>query len=410
MSITDENTGPLKGLRVFDMSRILAGPSATQILGDLGADIIKVEKPGQGDDTRKWGPPFVKNDKGEDTTESSYYLSANRNKRSLTLDFTKPDGLVLARKLIGSSDILLENYKAGTLDKYGLGYEQLKNDFPKLIYCSLTGFGHTGPYKDLAGYDFLVQGMGGIMSLTGPADGEPCKIGVAYTDLLTGLYALTGILAALHHREKTGEGQFIDISLLDTQVATLSNAGQYYLTSGKVTPRMGNAHPTIVPYEVFRAADDHIILAIGNDRQFQDFCIFAGRPELYQDPRFTENKNRVRHRDLLISVVRDIIAKHNRGYWIENLEKRGVPCGPVNDLAQVFADPQVRARAMTTKMHHDLSPDPVTLIANPLKFSKTPVSYRQAPPVLGGQTRDLLKGELSLSDEEISTLQKKGVI
>ena len=410
MSVSDENTGPLKGLRVFDMSRILAGPSATQILGDLGADIIKVEKPGQGDDTRKWGPPFIKNDKGEDTTESSYYLSANRNKRSLTLDFTKPEGLSLARKLIGTSDILIENYKAGTLDKYGLGYEQLKSKFPKLIYCSLTGFGHTGPYKDLAGYDFLVQGMGGIMSLTGPADGEPCKIGVAYTDLLTGLYALTGILAALHHREKTGEGQFIDISLLDTQVATLSNAGQYYLTSGKVTPRMGNAHPTIVPYEVFKAADGHIILAIGNDRQFQDFCVFAGKPELYQDPRFTENKSRVKNRNVLIPMVRDIIAGRSRSYWIENLEKRGVPCGPVNDLAQVFADPQVAARHMTTKMHHDLSPDPVTLIANPLKFSKTPVSYRQAPPVLGGQTHDLLKEELSMSDEDIQRLQKQGVI
>lgn len=405
-----QNTGPLKGIRVFDMTRILAGPSATQILGDMGADILKIEKPGQGDDTRKWGPPFVKDKDGKDTTESSYYLSANRNKKSLSLDFTKPEGLAIAKKLLSTCDILFENYKSGTLEKYGLGYEQIKKEFPRLIYCSLTGFGHTGPYKDLAGYDFLIQGMGGIMSLTGPADGEPCKIGVAQTDLITGLYALSGILAALYAREKTGKGQFIDISLLDAQVASLSNAGQYYLTSGKVTPRMGNAHPTIVPYEAFAASDGYIILAIGNDKQFQDFCAFVNRADLYQDARFAENKNRVKNRSVLIPIVRDILKQKPGKYWINELEKRGVPCGPVNDLAQVFADPQVQARDIVTNMIHPLSPDQIKLIANPLRFSETPVTYRNPPPVLGADTNAILKQELALTDQDISNLKQKGVV
>jgi crotonobetainyl-CoA:carnitine CoA-transferase CaiB-like acyl-CoA transferase len=405
-----ENTGPLKGIRVFDMSRILAGPSATQILGDMGAEILKIEKPGQGDDTRKWGPPFVKDASGKDTTESSYYLSANRNKKSLALDFTTPEGLSIAKQLIGTCDVLFENYKAGSLDKYGLGYEQLKAEFPKLIYCSLTGFGHDGPYKDLAGYDFLIQGMGGIMSLTGPADGMPHKIGVAYCDLLTGLYALNGILAALYHREKTGEGQFIDIALLDSQVATLSNAGQYYLTSGKVTPRMGNAHPTIVPYEAFRAQDGDIILAIGNDKQFAEFCAFAGRSELSADAKFATNANRVRNRAEIVPVVAQIIAQHTQKYWIENLEKRGVPCGPVNTLDKVFNDPQVVARGMVTEMAHGASPEPVALIASPLRFSKTPVSYRHAPPMLGANTDEILSNELKLTPDEILNLRHKGVV
>lgn len=405
-----ENTGPLKGIRVFDMSRILAGPSATQILGDMGAEILKIEKPGQGDDTRKWGPPFVKEASGKDTTESSYYLSANRNKKSLSLDFTTPEGLAIAKKLIGTCDILFENYKAGSLEKYGLGYEQLKAEFPKLIYCSLTGFGHDGPYKDLAGYDFLIQGMGGIMSLTGPADGMPHKIGVAYCDLLTGLYALNGILAALYHREKTGQGQFIDIALLDSQVATLSNAGQYYLTSGKVTPRMGNAHPTIVPYEAFRAQDGDIILAVGNDKQFAEFCAFAGRSELAANEKFATNANRVRNRAEIVPVVAQIIAQHSQKYWIENLEKRGVPCGPVNTLDKVFNDPQVQARGMVTEMAHDASPDPVKLIASPLRFSATPVSYRHAPPMLGANTDEILSTELKMTPDEILNLRHKGVV
>lgn len=394
------NHGPLTGIRVFDMTRILAGPSATQILGDMGAEVIKIEKPGAGDDTRKWGPPFVTDADGKNTSESAYYLSANRNKKSIALDFTTPEGVVTAKKLIGTCDILVENYKAGSLDKYGLSYAQLKEEFPNLIYCSITGFGHDGPYKDLAGYDFLMQGMGGIMSLTGPADGEPYKIGVAQTDLITGLYALNGILAALYHREKTGEGQFIDVALLDCQIAALSNAGQYYLTSGKVTPRMGNAHPTIVPYEAFAASDGYIILAIGNDKQFRDFCLFANRAELADDPRFAQNQSRVINRDIIVPIVRDIIASNTQKYWIENLEKRGVPCGPVNTLDQVFADPQVQARGTVIEMNHPLSPTPEKLIANPLKFSATPVTYRHAPPVLGADTEEVLQAVEKISTKD----------
>ncbi len=405
-----QKPGPLEGVRVFDMTRILAGPSATQILGDYGADILKIEKPGQGDDTRSWGPPFVQDADGQDTSESSYYLSANRNKKSIGLDFTKPEGLAIAKKLISRCDILFENYKAGTLDKYGLGYAQLKAEFPRLIYCSLTGFGQTGPYRERAGYDFLIQGMGGIMSLTGPADGLPYKIGVAKSDLICGLYALSGILAALYSREKTGMGQHIDIALLDTQVATLSNAGQYYLTSGKVTPRMGNAHPTIVPYEVFEAADGYIILAVGNDKQFRDFCDVAGRIDLADDARFTANKSRVRNRDILLPQIRAIIAQQTQDWWMQALEKRGVPCGPVNNLDQVFADPQVQARGMVTTMPHALSPAPVDLIANPVRFSETPVTYRRAPPVLGADTAEILAHEAGLSDEEISQLRQQGVV
>lgn len=410
MKENPENTGPLKGVRVLDMSRILAGPSATQILGDLGADIIKIEKPGAGDDTRKWGPPFLKNKDGMETTESAYYLSANRNKKSITLDFTQPEGLTILKKLLATSDILFENYKAGTLDKYGLGYEQLKKEFPRLIYCSLTGFGHTGPYKDRAGYDYLIQGMGGVMSLNGPVGGDPYKMPVAFADIMAGLYSLTGILAALYHCEKTGRGQFIDISLLDTQVAVMSNVAQYYLTGGKVPERMGNAHLTIVPYEVFPAADGYIVLAVGNDRQYQDFCVFAGRPDLYQDTRFTENKNRVKNRDILVPLVRAIIAQHPQKYWIDGLEKKDVPCGPVNTLDKVFADPQVRARGMTVKMPHAAAPEAVTLIANPLVLSETPVSYRHAPPVLGQDTLDILKKELAMDDQEIGALKSKGVV
>lgn len=407
---SSQKAGPLEGVRVLDMTRILAGPSATQILGDYGADIIKIEKPGQGDDTRGWGPPFVQDGAGQDTTESSYYLSANRNKRSVALDFTKPEGLALLKNLLASCDVLFENFKAGTLNKYGLGYEQLKAEFPRLVYCSLTGFGHTGPYKDRAGYDFLIQGMGGIMSLTGPIEGPPYKIGVAKSDLVCGLYALSAILAALYSREKTGKGQFIDVALLDTQVAALSNAGQYYLTSGKVTPRMGNGHPTIVPYEVFAAADGYIILAVGNDRQFRDFCDVAGRIDLADDARFTANKARVKNRDILLPQLREIIAQKPRDWWMNALEKRAVPCGPVNTLDQVFADEQVRARGMVTSMPHPLSPAPASLIANPVKFSDTPVSYRRAPPPLGADTDDVLKCELGLDETEILNLRQQGVV
>lgn len=410
MTMHVENTGPLRGLRVFDMTRILAGPSATQILGDMGADILKIEKPQEGDDTRKWGPPYLKDRSGNDTTESAYYLSANRNKRSVTLDFTKPEGPDLAKKLLKNCDILVENFKTGTLDKYGLGYDQLKEEFPKLVYCSLTGFGQNGPYKDLPGYDYLIQGMGGIMGLTGPADGAPHKIGVAYCDLLAGLYAVNGILGAVYHREKTGKGQFVDLALLDAQVATLSNAGQYYLTSGEVTPRMGNAHPTIVPYEAFMAKDGYIILAVGNDRQFEAFCDFADMQEFAKDARFARNADRVKNRKELVPAIRKTIATQTMQYWMEGLGKRGVSCGPVNTVDRVFANEQVRARGMVTEMEHPLSQKALRLISSPLRFSDTPVSYRRAPPALGQDTEDVLTAELSMTPDDILTLRQKGVV
>ncbi len=410
MNAEIKNTGPLNGIRVFDLTRILAGPSATQILGDLGAEILKIEKPAHGDDTRKWGPPFVTDENGRDTTESAYYLCANRNKKSVTLDFTTPGGLAIAKKLVGSCDILFENYKTGSLDKYGLGYAQLKDEFPRLIYCSLTGFGQTGPYRENAGYDYLVQGMGGIMSLTGPAEGPPCKMAIAYTDIMTGQMALAGILAALYHREKTGQGQYIDVSLLDTQVAALYNVGQSFLTDGKPPQRMGNAHASIVPYEAFAASDGYIILAVGNDRQFTDFCTFAKKPELAGDPRFAKNSDRVRNRAIIVPIVREIIAAESVNYWVSGLEKQGVPCGPVNTLDRVFADPQVQARGMTVQMQHPATPQPVRLLASPLKFSATPVSYRCPPPLLGADTDSVMKDILCLQDHEISTLRTQGVI
>lgn len=402
--------GPLTGLKVFDMSRVLAGPSATQILGDLGADVVKVEKPGEGDDTRTWGPPYLKDHSGGDTTESSYYLSANRNKRSITLDFTTPEGRTLARRLIGEADVLVENYKAGTLARYGLGYEQLRGDYPRLVYGSITGFGQTGPYAARPGYDFLIQGMGGIMSLTGDPAGDPQKVGVAVADLMTGMYAAVAILAALRHRDATGQGQHIDLALLDTQVAWLSNAGQYYLTSGAVTPRMGNAHPTIVPYEVFPCADGHVVLAVGNDAQFARFCAAAGCPELADDPRFATNAARVRHRADLVPPIRAIMARRSMAQWLEGLEQAQVPCSPINRIDQVFADPQVQARGMDITLPHPLSAEPLHLIGSPIRLSETPVSYRRPPPTLGQHTDEVLREWLALTDAELRELRERDVI
>ncbi|WP_119679000.1 CaiB/BaiF CoA transferase family protein [Indioceanicola profundi] len=403
-------TGPLAGLRVLDMSRILAGPSATQMLGDLGADVVKVERPDQGDDTRKWGPPYLKDAEGRDSTESSYYLSANRNKRSLTLDFTKPEGRALALRLIGHADVLVENYKTGTLAKYGLGYEDLRDAYPRLIYLSLTGFGQTGPYAARAGYDFLIQGMGGIMSLTGETEGEPMKAGVAIADLMAGMYSGVAILAALRHRDQTGRGQHIDMSLLDAQVAWLSNAGQYFLTSGQPTPRYGNGHPTIVPYQTFRAADDWIILAVGNDEQFRKFCAFAGKPELAADPRFATNRMRVTNRAELVPMLEAVIAAQPTSHWLEGLEPLGVPAGPINGIPAVFADPQVQARGMRVEMQHPVRPDPVSLIGSPMKFSSTPVNYRYAPPTLGQHTDEVLGDWLRMQPAEVEKLRGKGVV
>ncbi len=403
-------TGALDGIRVFDMSRVLAGPSCTQLLGDLGADIIKVERPGEGDDTRKWGPPFLKDAAGRDTAESSYYLSANRAKRSLTLDFTKPEGRDLALRLIAECDVLVENYKVGTLARYGLDYDTVHRDFPRLVYCSLTGFGQTGPYAPRPGYDFLAQAMGGIMSLQGEPDGEPMKGAVAFADLMAGMYSAVAILAALHHRDRSGEGQHIDMALLDTQVAWLGNQAQAYLTSGKIPPRLGNAHASVVPYQVFASADGHIVLACGNDGQFKKFCACAGAPELAADPRFATNSARVVNRAIVVPEVARLVAQRLSAEWIAMLEREGVPCSPINRLDQVFDDPQVKARDMVVRMSHPEAPAPIALLANPIKYSATPVEYELPPPTLGQHTDAILREMLGLNDDEIAALRKSGVI
>lgn len=379
--------GPLAGLRVLDLSRILAGPTATQLLGDLGADVIKVERPGTGDDTRGWGPPFLSDAQGRETRESAYFLSANRNKRSLAVDLGDPDGIALVRRLAARADVLVENFKVGDLARRELGPDDLAAVNPALIYCSISGFGQDGPYAQRAGYDFLIQGMGGLMSLTGKPDaegGEPTKAGVGIADLMCGMYAASAILAALHHRAATGLGQHIDVSLLDTQVAWLINQGVGYLTDGRVPPRRGNAHPTIVPYNAYPARDGAFILAVGNDAQFARFCEIAGAPALAGDPRFATNAARVRHRDALEPEIRRLTVRRDKADWISALEACGVPCGPINDLAEVFADPQVRHRGLRLEMAHPDAPDGrVALLANPLRLSRTPVSYRHAPPRLG---------------------------
>ena len=401
--------GPLSGLRVLDLSRILAGPTCTQLLGDLGADIIKVERPGEGDDTRKWGPPFVKDRNGADTTESAYYLCANRNKRSVTVDIAKPEGQALVRRLLDQCDVLIENFKAGGLARYGLAYPDLAEAFPRLVYCSITGFGQDGPYAPRAGYDFLIQGMGGIMSLTGEPDGQPMKVAVGIADVMCGMYASSAILAALRHRDATGRGQHIDLALLDSQVAWLINAGLYYLTAKEVPPRLGNAHPNIVPYEVLPTADGHFILAVGTDAQFRRFCAHAGAPELGEDPRFATNKDRVRNRGVLIPLLSDLTRQRPSAAWLEGLEPLGVPSGPVNALDEVFGDPQIKHRGMQIAMPHAFA-DSVDLIGNPIRMSDTPVTYREAPPVLGQHTDAVLEELLGIDAAERDGLRRDGVI
>ncbi len=404
-------TAPLEGLRVFDLTRILAGPTCTQLLGDLGAEVIKIERPGQGDDTRKWGPPYVKDSEGQDTEASAYYLSSNRNKRSVTIDFAKPEGQALARRLLRDCDILVENFKTGGLAKYGLGYDDVKAEAPHLIYCSVTGFGQTGPYRKRAGYDYLAQGMGGIMSLTGEPEGEPIKVGVGIADIVCGLYATSAILAALHHRRKTGEGQHIDLALLDTQVSWLTYEGLNYLTSGEVPKRRGNEHPNIVPYKTMPARDGYFILACGNDGQFRKFCDFAGAPELADDPRFATNPARLRHRETLYPLLEELTRQKTQQDWVDGLAALGVPCGPVNTLDQVFADPQVQARDMQIEMPYPEAADgKVDLIGNPIKYSRTPVAYHHAPPKLGEHTEDVLKDVFGLDESEIARLRADGVI
>jgi crotonobetainyl-CoA:carnitine CoA-transferase CaiB-like acyl-CoA transferase len=403
-------SGPLHGLRIFDLSRVLAGPSCTQLLGDLGADVIKVERPGSGDDTRAWGPPFLAGPDGEETAESAYFLSANRNKRSLTLDIAQPEGAALARRLIARCDVLVENFKTGGLKKYGLAYDDLADDNPGLVYCSITGFGQSGPFAARPGYDFLIQGMGGIMSVTGEPAGEPMKVGVAIADLMTGMYASSAILAALHHRQQTGRGQMIDLALLDTQVAWLANQGLNYLTSGVAPGRLGNEHPNIVPYKVLPSADGYFILAVGNDRQFRSFCQFAGAPELADDPRFVTNAGRVRHRATLYALLEEITAGKTRDHWVEGLTAAGVPCGPVNTIDQVFAHPQVQARDMEIRMTHPAAGGEVSLIGSPIKYSETAADYRRPPPMLGEHTQEVLEELLGLGAEDVARLRERGLV
>ena len=404
-------SAPLEGLRVFDLTRVLAGPTCTQLLADLGAEVIKIERPGEGDDTRKWGPPYVKNAAGEDSDISAYFLSSNRNKLSLTLDIAQPEGRELALKLIAECDILVENFKVGGLKKYGLDYEAVTAVRPDILYCSITGFGQTGPYAPRAGYDYLAQGMGGIMSLTGEPDGEPIKVGIGIADIVCGLYASNAILAALRHRDRTGEGQHIDLSLLDTQVAWLTYEATNYLTSGKLPVRQGSEHPNIVPYRVMPAADGFFILAAGNDGQFRRFCDFAGCAELYADARYATNSARLANRRSLYDRLFEITKTKRQAEWVEGLTGAGVPCGPVNDLAQVFEDPQVIARGMKLEMPlPDAEGGQVTLVNNPIKFSKTPVRLESAPPHLGQHSDAVLRRLVGLTQEEIARLRRDGVV
>jgi len=405
--------GALSHVRVLDLSRVLAGPWAGQVLADLGADVIKVERPGSGDDTRAWGPPYLKDDAGEDTSEAAYYLSANRNKRSVTIDFTVPQGQQLVRDLAMKSDIVIENFKVGGLAAYGLDSAALCELNPRLIYCSITGFGQTGPYARRAGYDFMVQGLGGLMSLTGHPNIEqgagPVKVGVALTDILTGLYSTAAILAALAHRDRHGAGQHIDMALLDVQVACLANQAMNYLTTGKAPQRMGNAHPNIVPYQDFPTADGDFILTVGNDNQFRRFADVAGRSQWADDPLFATNAQRVANRHLLVPMIRQATVFKTTAQWVSELEAVGVPCGPINDLRQVFADPQVRARELELRLPHALAGSTPS-VASPIRLSQTPVEYRRAPPLLGEHTDEVLAELLALGESDIARLRTNRVL
>ena len=405
----------LSHVTVLDLSRILAGPWAGQMLADLGADVIKIERPTHGDDTRGWGPPFVRDANGAASpqADAAYFLCANRNKKSVTVDFTTAEGQAIIEQLVRQADVVLENFKVGGLAAYGLDYDSLKAINPRLIYCSITGFGQTGPYAGRPGYDFLIQAMGGLMSITGRGASEvgagPQKAGVAVTDILTGLYAAVGILAALAHRERTGVGQHIDLSLLDVQVACLANQAMNYLVGGTVPERLGNSHPNIVPYQDFPTADGDMIIAVGNDAQFARLCSALGLHALADDERFATNSQRVVHRVTLIERLREATKTHPTAHWIAALEKAGVPCGPINSIDAVFADPQVRARGMQIELPHPVSGS-VALVANPLRFSETPVTYRMAPPTLGAQTREVLTDRLGMTSDDIERLSDARVI
>ena len=399
-----EPTGPLKGLTVFDLTRVLAGPTCVQMLADMGADVIKIEKPGSGDDTRGFAPPYMPG-----TEESAYFVGANRNKRSVTLDIATPEGQEIALKLIAKSDILVENFKVGALAKYGLGYAQLKERFPNLIYCSITGFGQTGPYASRPGYDSLIQAMGGVMSLTGEPDGQPQKVGIPLADLFAGLYGCIGVLAALRHREATGQGQQVDIGMLDTHAAWLANQGMNYLATGENPARLGNQHPNIVPYQVFATADGFMVLSIGNDPTFERFYKEFGLAHLPADERFATNAARVKHRQLVTDTLAPVVKAHPTNWWVSRLEALKIGCGPINTLEEVFADPQIKAREVVREMQHS-SGATVKVIANPVRLSETPPDYRLPPPRLGEHTDEVLRERLGLDEAAVAGLRAKGIV
>lgn len=410
----DAAGGPLAGLLVLDLTRVLAGPSCTQLLGDLGADVVKIERPGRGDDTRAWGPPFVQDADGRDTPESAYYLSANRNKRSVAVDIASPEGQALIRRIAAKADFLFENFKVGALARYGLDYASVCAINPRIIYGSVTGFGQTGPLASLAGYDFMIQGRGGIMSVTGFPDdegGRPTKVGVGIADVMTGMYMASAALAALHHRHITGRGQAIDVALFDSQLAWLVNQGAAFLMDGKVPGRIGNSHPTIVPYETFEASDGHFIIAVGNDGQFRALVTVLGRPDLADDPRYARNRDRVANRRALVPLLNGLTRSDTRARWIAALEAVGVPVGPIHDFAEAFSDPQAIHRgARVTQPHPTSATGTVDTIGNPIKLGATPVTYRRAPPTLGQHTDEVLSELLGIDADERSRLRSAGVI
>jgi crotonobetainyl-CoA:carnitine CoA-transferase CaiB-like acyl-CoA transferase len=405
--------GPLTHIRVLDLSRVLAGPWAGQNLADLGAEVIKLERPKSGDDSRAFGPPWLKDAGGKETRESAYFASANRGKKSVTVNLSKPAGQDLARRLAAQSDVLLENYKYGDLARYGLGYDDLSKINPRLVYCSVTGFGQTGPYRERPGYDFMIQGMGGVMSITGERDdlpgGGPQRVGIPIADIMTGMYATIAICAAIAHREKNGAGQHLDLALLDTQVGILANQGMNYLATGVAPGRIGNAHPNIVPYQPFKTQDGDVILACGNDNLFNKFCEVAGCQELARDPRFSTNSKRVENREAITALLAGIFAKRTTRDWCNALESAGVPNGPINNLQQVFEEPQVAARGMKIELEHAVA-GKVPLIASPMKFSETKLEFRNPPPVLGQHTDDVLSGVLGMDAAAIARLRSEGVV
>ena len=405
--------GPLSDIRVLDLSRILAAPWASQNLADLGAEVIKVERPDVGDDSRSFGPPWVKDRAARDTRDSAYFTSANRGKKSMTLNIAVPAGQAIVRELAAKCDVLIENYKFGDLARYGLGYEQLRAVNPRLVYCSVTGFGQTGPYRERPGYDFMIQGMGGMMSVTGEPDGVPGggpqRAGVPIADIITGMYASIAICAALAHRAGSGEGQYLDLALLDSQIALLAYQNTNYFATGVPPRRIGNLHPNIVPYQPFRASDGELILACGNDKQYRRFCEAAGCPELASDPRFETNAKRVEHRAELTRLLSQVFARRTKREWLELLEDAGIPNGPINDVAQVFEEPQVKARSVRIELEHPVA-GKLPLVASPMRFSGTPVEYRLAPPLLGQHTEEVLRKVLGKGDAEIAALREGGVI